>query len=668
VPLYLEPAWSRDAKDLVIVSNRNIKDIPGAGDLANSLAGEILRVPAIEHGIDQARTVATEAESYFRARPDVSVDGTRIVFSSTRGSADRYHNLYFQPLPGGIPAKVTFFGHDAFHPRWSPDGEWIAYITNETGLPQLALMETFYGAQKIVRIAEYRWKRPMGTLSVRTVDQATNKVVASRIHLTSSDGKFYVPHDAFALMGRVGERAFHSSGAFTISVPPGPVHLTAVRGFEYAPTAIDADVRAGVTTEVTVQLKRISDLRARGWYNGSMHSHMNYEGSFRQTPESYLEIAAAEDEDVVTTHTVDYGSRIIDSELFVKGGGAHPQSTKDRLLIIGQEPRPPLYGHLGLFGLKDHLLTPVRWGGTGGSSLYPTPTDIFRRARTQGATVGYDHSFGGDNDPLLGNLGQAAGLMVDAALGTADFVTWNNAARAGFVPLYAIWNNGLKISALGGEDAIANAQTRRPLSGSTRTYVYLGSRPLTIDAWLESVRAGRAFVTTGPVLQLAVNRALPGDQVSLPSDGGSVDVDATVRSITPLSKVQLVFNGTVIEDLPLSGDRLSATLRKTISVTRSGWYHLRAEGQPYDRFPLDADYAQAFTNPTWIHVGSLPIRSRESAEYGIRWVDKLQQQATALAIWRSDEEKRRILSTFEEARGVYRRLAGEAGSASVQQR
>jgi TolB protein len=327
-----------------------------------------------------------------------------------------------------------------------------------------------------------------------------------------------------------------------------------------------------------------------------------------------------------------------------------------------------LYGHLGLFGLKDHLLTPVRWGGTGGSSLYPTPTDIFRRARTQGATVGYDHSFGGDNDPLLGNLGQAAGLMVDAALGTADFVTWNNAARAGFVPLYAIWNNGLRITAIGGEDAIANAQTRRPLSGSTRTYVNLGSRPLAIDAWLEAVRAGRAFVTTGPVLQLTINRALPGDQLPLPASGGSVDVDATVHSITPLSKVQLVFNGTVVEELPLSADRLSATFRKKLPVTQSGWYHLRAEGQPADRFPLDADYAQAFTNPIWVQVGSLPIRSRAGAEYGIRWVDKLQQQATALAIWRSDEEKRRILSTFEEARAVYRRLADEAGSASVQQR
>ena len=47
----------------------------------------------------------------------------------------------------------------------------------------------------------------------------------------------------------------------------------------------------------------------------------------------------------------------------------------------------------------------------------------------------------------------------------------------------------------------------------------------------------------------------------------------------------------------------------------AGVYHLRAEGRPADRFPLDADYAQAFTNPIWVQVGTQPIRNRAAAEY-----------------------------------------------------
>ena len=64
------------------------------------------------------------------------------------GPPDQFNNLYVQPTAGGEPYKLTFFQHDAFHPRWSPDGEWIAYISNEGGLPQLALLETYGGEQR----------------------------------------------------------------------------------------------------------------------------------------------------------------------------------------------------------------------------------------------------------------------------------------------------------------------------------------------------------------------------------------------------------------------------------------------------------------------------------------------------------------------------------------
>ena len=132
--MQLAPAWLPSGEELLLVSNR---DIPLG-------SGNVLRVPAIENGIAQAQTVLSE-QSLYRTRPDVSIDGKRFVYASTAGSADQYNNLYVQPTVGGEPYKLTFFENDAFHPRWSPDGETLAFISNAGGLPQLMLLEVYGG-------------------------------------------------------------------------------------------------------------------------------------------------------------------------------------------------------------------------------------------------------------------------------------------------------------------------------------------------------------------------------------------------------------------------------------------------------------------------------------------------------------------------------------------
>ncbi len=167
-------------------------------------------------------------------------------------------------------------------------------------------------------------------------------------------------------------------------------------------------------------------------------------------------------------------------------------------------------------------------------------------------------------------------------------------------------------------------------------------------------------MTTGPLVELTVNGAIPGETVSLPEGGGTLDVHGHVRSVTPLAKVMLVSGGDVVEEIPVSGDRMSVDFERSLAVTKSGWYHLRAEGNRDERFPLDASYAQAFTNPTWIEVGGKPVRSREAAEYSIRWIDKLQAMAEEWPGWRSQKEKDHVYAQFEEARQIYRKFAGEA--------
>ena len=399
----------------------------------------------------------------------------------------------------------------------------------------------------------------------------------------------------------------------------------------------------------------------KGWHNGSTHVHMNYGGNLHNTLENLMMMSAAEDQDMVLKQVANKDNRILDHQFFVRGGGPHPLSRKDMVLVVGQEYRPPFWGHVFMFGMRDHLLSPFTTGydGTAIESLYPSNTDMLRKAKAQGAYVGYVYAYAGERDPLEIDLGGAKGAIVDAALGVSDAIEWSAASRAGFFPLYALWNNGLKVTAVGGEDSISNLHMSK-LVGSHRTYVYTGARGLTMHAWLDGMKAGRAFVTNGPLVELSVSGLLPGETVRLPAGGGAVHVQAQVRSLVPLQEMALYFNGQPVEDIPLSADRKMADFRKTLQVAQSGWYHIRAEGMSADRFPLDTGYPQAFTNPVWITVGNQPIRSSSSAAYALRWIDKLQALAEAWSGWRSETEKEHVYAQFEEARKVYRRFASEA--------
>jgi TolB protein len=604
-------------------------------------------------------------QTLYRTRPHVSLDGRRFVYSSTRGSADQFNNLYVQPTAGGEPYKMTFFQHDAFHPRWSPDGESIAFVSNDGGLPQLYTLETYGGALKKIAVAERRWKRPMGVLSVRTIDASTDHPTAARIHLTASDGKNYVPTDAYGRVSGVGDRIFHQGGTFRVEVPVGTVSVEAVKGFEYVPVKQEVQIAAGEVTQVNLVLKPMANLSARGWYGGSTHVHMNYAGNLRNTLENLMMMSAAEDQDIVNEQVANKDNRILDYQYFVPGGKAHPISTRDRVLVVGQEYRPPFYGHVFMFLLKDHLISPFTTGyeGTAIESLYPSNTDMFRKAKTQGATVGYVHAFGGDRDPLEAELGGGKGFIVDAALATTDAVEWSNSGRATFFPWYAVLNNGLRVTATGGEDSISSMHASK-LVGSARTYVYTGDRGLDAEAWFDGLRAGRAFVSTGPLVELTVNGRMPGDQLALPAGGGEVEVAGRVKSITPLESVSLIFNGETVDTIPLAADRKSADFKKTLKVSRSGWYHLRAEGKPEERYPLDTTFAQGFTNPVWVTVGGRPVRNRAAAEYCLKWIDKLHAMAEAWPGWRSQKEKDHVYAQFNEARAVYKKFLDESTGTS----
>jgi hypothetical protein len=522
----------------------------------------------------------------------------------------------------------------------------------------LALLETYGGGERIIRIAERKWKRPVGRLHVRAIDASTGKLTAFRAHGTETGGKFYAPHDAYALISMTGRRCFLSRGEFTVELPPGELTIEAVKGFEYEPVRQRAAVKPGQTTELTLVLKRIATLPAQGWYSGSTHVHMNYGGNLRNTPERLAWMAASEDLHIVSALIANMDNRIFDWQYFRLGGGEYPLSggPPGVKVLFAEEYRPPFPGHVFMIGMRDHLISPFVTGyeGTAIESLYPSNTDMFRKARAQGAIGGYVHPFG-ESDPLESGLG-AKHFPVDAALGTVDCLEWSNAIRAQHRVWHRMLNNDFSIVPVGGEDSITDLHNRK-LIGNIRTYAYLG-QDFRVEAWVEAIRKGRTFFSTGPLLEFRINDQIPGGRLRLPAGGGKVTISGSVRSVAPLSKLTLYHRGGAFKQIPLNPDGKGARFTETIAVEHSDWFSITAEGPRYPA--LDTEFPLATTNAIRVYVGEEKIRDRDSAEYFIRWIDKLKVMTGQWPWWRSQAEKDHIYSEYEQARRVYERLAEEA--------
>jgi hypothetical protein len=94
-------------------------------------------------------------------------------------------------------------------------------------------------------------------------------------------------------------------------------------------------------------------------------------------------------------------------------------------------------------------------------------------------------------------------------------------------------------------------------------------------------------------------------------------------------------------------------------VQASGWFSLVVEAEELPP-AVSAAYAQAVTNAVRVYVGDGKIRSRESAEYFLRWIERLRAEIADLSLWRSEGERARTYRELDEAARIYTERAREA--------
>src|SRR3989442_7293495 len=94
-------------------------------------------------------------------------------------------------------------------------------------------------------------------------------------------------------------------------------------------------VPAGGLVAVRILLDRIADLPSRGYYSGDLHVHMNYAGTYRNTPKHLALQAMAEDLAVIENLVVNKEQRVPDIAYFMDGPAA--SWTAGALVVHGQE-------------------------------------------------------------------------------------------------------------------------------------------------------------------------------------------------------------------------------------------------------------------------------------------------------------------------------------------
>ena len=155
---YLSPVWSPDGSELLVISNRG--KIWGTGGF--------WRIPA-EPGAPMR--ALHEEETNWRARPDWSHGGKRVVYASYLGR--QWHQLWLMTAEGGDALQLTYGDYDATNPRWSPDDRHLAYISNERGNTSLWVLTVPGGLRTEVRAMTRVRRRPASTLRLHLVDAGT---------------------------------------------------------------------------------------------------------------------------------------------------------------------------------------------------------------------------------------------------------------------------------------------------------------------------------------------------------------------------------------------------------------------------------------------------------------------------------------------------------------
>jgi hypothetical protein len=430
----------------------------------------------------------------------------------------------------------------------------------------------------------------MFNVSLRIVDGASQKPLPVRLRICDGAGRTYAPLGRLAGFATernedvgghlwVGREAWcYIDGACEVPLPAGiPLVIEARHGPEYLPLRQEVTLGPGQMA-LRLKMERFVDYRAQGWYSGDARCHF-------LSPHAALLEGMAEDLAIVNL-------LVVECQVVGRDGAIH-SSLPNMVAFSGQQPALERNGHLvavntfhthpvlgQLSLLHCHRpVFPLSFGGADQTDDWSLADWCDQCHRKKGLVV-WSEPFRTDVTPITVSNGGRGGenpaaseAFAELILGRIDAVECTPYCYPED-EIYDYWSAGIRFALVGGSGKDSNQQTL----GAIRTYAQVSG--LGYTEWIEAVRAGRTFITSGPLLQLSVNGQAPGSVIDLAANETCVRVQARLDSAWPSEPLELLYNGRTVGH---SGEAQtsapsSAVLDEDLSVPESGWIAACCQG------------------------------------------------------------------------------------------
>jgi hypothetical protein len=444
---------------------------------------------------------------------------------------------------------------------------------------------------------------------------------------------------------------FYPDGAAAVlHLTPGTYNFQASHGFEWVPVL--RTVAVVRDTVISLRLDRALDLRADGWFPGETHIHgYEFPVEIPVSPPDLMRVASAED--LAMFWALDQDRNFT--------GGPSALSTPETILYYSIEWRNQTYGHAP-------ILNPHGWIGSWCCEpplpawpMLSVTRQTWNPDTTQALVLGHPDTGGGFFEeggwPAYG-LGRELPVMATSGnLDAIDIASYANVGNVSTGSWAHLQNCGICIPVSAGTDAHVSRYYSAP-PGGYRVYVHERGGSHTPSRWVSALRAGRTFVTNGPLIpEFTVDGAEAGAVLDRSGTSASVHVRMRTASVLAPGTAALLVNGVAVRTwfIPWSAAQRTWTVEDDVILTEGSWLAVRIDGQTTQKWTVSSALF-AMTGAVQVRLNGLLPRRTASAGVMADWVDSLQILVEARGNWPNQAAHDNVLARLSDSRSYFNAL------------